>query len=197
MKILQINSSIKGEASVSSRLAGLVSAHLASMDPGSEIIVRDVSSQPILDTAALGALFTPAENRTPEQAERVAVDDATIAQVQESDAIVLGVPLYNFGEPVQLKAWIDAIARNGATFRYTATGPVGLLTGKKVYVVLARGGYYKGTPNDTQTPWLKNVLGFLGLTDVTFLHAEGLNVSPEASAQALAAVEAEIDALTI
>ncbi len=196
MKILQVNSSIKGEASVSSRLAGLVSARLASLVPGSEIAVRDVSSQPVLDGAALGALFTPAENRTPEQAARVAVDDATIAQVQESDAVVIGVPLYNFGEPVQLKAWIDAIARNGVTFRYTATGPVGLLTGKKVYVVLARGGYYKDTPNDTQTPWLKNVLGFLGLTDVTFLHAEGLNVSPEAATQALSAVEAEIAALT-
>ena len=195
MKILQVNSSIKGEASVSSRLAGLVSARLASLVPGSEIAVRDVSSQPVLDGAALGALFTPAENRTPEQAARVAVDDATIAQVQESDAVVIGVPLYNFGEPVQLKAWIDAIARNGVTFRYTATGPVGLLTGKKVYVVLARGGYYKDTPNDTQTPWLKNVLGFLGLTDVTFLHAEGLNVSPEAATQALSAVEAEIAAL--
>jgi len=196
MKILQVNSSIKGEASVSSRLAGLVSARLASLVPGSEIAVRDVSSQPVLDGAALGALFTPAENRTPEQAARVAVDDATIAQVQESDAVVIGVPLYNFGEPVQLKAWIDAIARNGVTFRYTATGPVGLLTGKKVYVVLARGGYYKDTPNDTQTPWLKNVLGFLGLTDVAFLHAEGLNVSPEAATQALSAVEAEIAALT-
>lgn len=195
MKILQVNSSIKGEASASSRLAGLVSARLASKEPGSEVTVREAASQPLLDAAALGALFTPAENRTPEQAARVAIDDATIAQVQEADAIVLGVPLYNFGEPVQLKAWIDAIARNGVTFRYTATGPVGLLSGKKVYVVLARGGYYKGTPNDTQTPWLRNVLGFLGMTDVTFLHAEGLNVSPEASAQALAAVEAEIAAL--
>jgi FMN-dependent NADH-azoreductase len=197
MKILQVNSSIKGEASVSSRLAGLVSSRLASLVPGSEITIRDVTAQPVLDGAALGALFTPAENRTPEQAARAAVDDATIAQLQESDAVVIGVPLYNFGEPVQLKAWIDAIARTGVTFRYTAEGPVGLVTGKKVFVVFARGGYYKGTPNDTQTSWLKNVLGFLGMTEVTFLFAEGLNVGPEASAQALGAVEAEIAALTL
>lgn len=197
MKILQVNSSIRGEASISSRLASRLTAHIQALQPAAEIEVRDLSEQPILNGAALGAIFTPADSRTPEQAARVAVDDATIAQLQAADAVVIGVPLYNFGEPVQLKAWIDAIARSGVTFRYTETGPVGLVTGKKIYVVFARGGLYKDTPNDTQTAWLKNVLAFLGLTDVTFIHAEGLNMGPEPAALALANAEAEIDAITL
>ena len=148
-----------------------------------------------LDEAALGALFTPAEQRTPEQAARVALDDALIAQVQSADAIVLGVPMYNFGVPVQLKTWIDAIARAGVTFRYTENGPEGLLKGKKVYVALARGGIYRDTPADSQVPYLKGVLGFLGMTDVEFIYAEGLAMGPESADKAFAAAEAAIGAV--
>ena len=149
--------------------------------------LRDLASHPhpVLDEAALGALFTPAEQRTPDQAARVALDDTLIAEVQAADVIVLGVPMYNFGVPVQLKNWIDAIARNGVTFRYTENGPEGLLKGKKVYVALARGGRYRGTEADTQVPYLKMVLGFLGMTDVDFIYAEGLNMGPEAASKAL------------
>ena len=116
---------------------------------------------PAIDEAALGALFTPAEQRSPEQAARVALSDALVAEVQAADVLVLGVPMYNFGISTQLKNWIDAIARAGVTFRYTERGPEGLLTGKKVYLVLTRGGRYQGTPNDTQLPYLRSVLGFL------------------------------------
>ena len=182
MKILQINSSARVEGANSTRLANTVTARLQAKHPGATVTVRDlaVTPHPVLDAAALGALFTPADQRTPEQAARVALDDALIAEVQAHDVIVLGVPMYNFGVPVQLKTWLDAIARAGVTFRYTANGPEGLIQGKKVYVAFARGGIYRDTPADSQTPYIQTILGFLGMTDVKFIHAEGLAMGPEA-----------------
>jgi len=197
MKILQINASARSAGANSTRIADAVTARLQAAHPGAQVELRDlaVNPHPVLDEAALGALFTPADQRTPEQAARVALDDALIAQVQSADAIVLGVPMYNFGVPVQLKAWIDAIARAGVTFRYTETGPVGLITGKKVYVALARGGLYRDTPADSQVPFLKDVLGFLGMRDVEFIYAEGLAMGPDASAKGFAEAQAQIDAI--
>ena len=182
MKILQINSSARVEGANSTRLANTVTARLQAKHPGATVTVRDlaVTPHPVLDAAALGALFTPADQRTPEQAARVALDDALIAEVQAHDAIVLGVPMYNFGVPVQLKTWLDAIARAGVTFRYTANGPEGLIQGKKVYVAFARGGIYRDTPADSQTPYIQTILGFLGMTDVKYIHAEGLAMGPDA-----------------
>ena len=119
---------------------------------------------------------------------------ALIAELQAHDAIVLGVPMYNFGVSTQLKNWIDAVARAGVTFKYTETGPVGLVQGKTVYVALARGGIYRDTPNDSQTPYLKSVLGFLGMSDVRFVFAEGLNMGPEAAAKGFAQAEADLEA---
>jgi FMN-dependent NADH-azoreductase len=197
MKILQVNSGIRGAESNSTKLADKVSARLKTLAPEAELEVRDLADQPFLDAAALGALFTPAEKRSSEQAKRVAVDDATIAQLLAADVLVLGVPLYNLGVPVQLKAWIDAVSRAGTTFRYTAEGPVGLVTGKKVFVALARGGIYHDTPMDAQTPYLRTVLSFLGMSDITFVHAEGLNISPEVAETAWAQAQAEIDALAL
>jgi FMN-dependent NADH-azoreductase len=195
MNILQINSSVRGTASASTRLATRIVARLQQLQPGAALKVRDATQQPILDEAALGALFVPAAARSSAQAARVAVDDATIAEVQAADVVVIGVPMYNFGVPVQLKAWIDAIARAGVTFRYTANGPEGLLTGKKVFVALARGGLYRDTPADSQVPYLQSVLGFLGMRDIRFVYAEGLAMGEEVAAKALAAAEAEIDQL--
>jgi FMN-dependent NADH-azoreductase len=185
MNVLQVNSSARGEASVSSRLASELVSRLAG--PADRVTVRDLRAapHPALDEAALGALFTPAEQRTPEQAARVALDDALIAEIQAADVVVLGVPMINFGIPVQLKNWIDAIARAKVTFQYTANGPEGLLKGKKVYAVLARGGKYRGSPSDSQVPYLRQVLGFLGMTDVEFIYAEGLAMGPDAEAAAL------------
>lgn len=159
--------------------------------------MRDLAANPhpVLDEAALGALFTPPDQRTPEQAARVALDDALIAQTQSADVITLGVPMYNFGVPVQLKTWIDAIARAGVTFRYTENGPEGLIKGKKVYLALARGGIYRDTPNDSQVPYLKTVLGFLGMTDIECVYAEGLAMGEEAAVQAFASAEAQLDEL--
>ncbi len=196
MNILQINASARRDGANSTRVANQVTARLQAANPGATLTLRDlaVTPHPLLDEAALGALFTPAANRSEEQAARVALDDALIAELQAHDTLVLGVPMYNFGVPVQLKSWIDAIARAGVTFRYTANGPEGLLTGKTVYITLARGGLYRDTPNDSQVPYLKSVLGFLGLTDVRFIYAEGLAMGPEAAAKGFAEAEADLNA---
>lgn len=196
MNILQINASPRRGDANSTKLASQVSQRLQASHAGSSLTVRDLGEQPVtvLDETALGALFTPAEQRSANQAAVVAEYDALIAEVQSHDAIVLGVPMYNFGVPVQLKAWIDAIARAGVTFRYTENGPEGLLKGKTVYVALARGGLYRDTPKDSQVPYLKTVLGFLGLTDVRFIYAEGLNMGPEAAAKGFAQAEADLAA---
>lgn len=197
MKILQINSSVRGTASASTRLASSIVARLLRLDPKATLVVREATRQPILDEVALEALFTPADARSPEQAARTAIDDATIAEVQAAEVLVIGVPMYNFGVPVQLKAWIDAIAKAGVTFRYTASGPEGLLKGKNVFVALARGGLYRDTPADSQVPYLKSVLGFLGMSDIHFIHAEGLAMGEDVAAKAFAAAEAEIENLAL
>jgi FMN-dependent NADH-azoreductase len=192
MNVLQVNSSARGEASVSSRLASELVSRLAA--PADRVTVRDLRAapHPALDEAALGALFTPAEQRTPEQAARVALDDALIAEIQAADVVVLGVPMINFGIPASLKNWIDAISRAKVTFQYTAQGPEGLLKGKKVYAVMARGGKYRGSPADSQVPYLRQVLGFLGMTDVEFIYAEGLAMGPDAEAAALSEAREKI-----
>ncbi len=197
MNILQVNSCARQVGSQSSRLAAELSARLLTAQPDAVLAVRDLARDPhpALDEAALGALFTPADARTLEQAARVALDDALIAEIQAADVVVIGAPMYNFGVSTQLKNWIDAIARARVTFEYTEKGPVGLLTGKTVYVVLTRGGVHRGTERDSQVPYLRAVLGFLGMTELNFVYAEGLAMGPEAEAQAIAAARAEIDAL--
>jgi len=195
MNILQINSSQRRTASQSTKLADRIVRRLRDTNPDAALTVRDLGANPhpVLDEAALTALFTPAAERSPEHAQRVALDDALIAEIQAADVVVLGVPMYNFGVPAQLKNWIDAIARAGVTFRYTANGAEGLLRGKKVYVALTRGGLYRNTPADTQVPYLRTVLAFLGMTDVSFVYAEGLSMGAEAEASALASAHEQIE----
>lgn len=195
MNILQINSSARSQGSQSTLLAGTIVKRLKAAQPHAVITVRDLAAQPhpALDEATLSALFTPAEQRSAAQHARVALDDALIAQMQAADVLVLGVPMYNFGIPTQLKNWIDAIARVKVTFQYTATGPEGLLNGKKVYVALTRGGVYRDTAADSQVPYLKMVLGFLGMTDVEFVYAEGIAMGPEAEKQAIASALQQIE----
>jgi FMN-dependent NADH-azoreductase len=197
MNILQINASIRGDASTSTRIADDIVQRLRTRHPDARLVRRDLAAapHPVLDPSALQALFTPAGERTAQQAARVALDDTLIAEVQAADALVLGVPMYNLNVPVQFKTWIDAIARAGVTFRYTETGPEGLLKGKTAYVALARGGRYRGTDFDTQVPYLRTVLGFLGITDIHFIHAEGLNMGPDAVQQGLAEAGAALDAV--
>ena len=196
MNILQINSSARIDGSHSSRLATALVERLRADDEAS-VTVRDLARtpHPVLDEPALQALFTPESQRSSEQQARVALDDALIAEIQAADVVVLGVPMYNFGVPAQLKNWIDAIARAKVTFQYTEKGAEGLLRNKKVYVALTRGGIYRDTPNDSQVPYLKTVLGFLGMTDVQFVYAEGLAMGAEAEHKALAGALADIEAV--
>jgi FMN-dependent NADH-azoreductase len=197
MNILQINASARSNGANSTRVADTVTARLQSQHPDATVVLRDlaVNPHPVLDEPALGALFTPPAQRTAEQAARVALDDTLIAELKAADVIVLGVPMYNFGVPVQLKTWIDAVARAGETFSYTEQGAVGLVTGKKVYVALARGGLYRNTPADTQVPYLKGFLNFLGMNDVEFIYAEGLAMGAESASKAFAEAEARLDQL--
>lgn len=198
MNILQINSSARrvqnGQGSVSTRLADELVAALGAGrdDVRLEKLDLGLAPHPALDEAALQAVFTPAEQRSPAQAERAALDLALIEQLRRADELVLAVPMINFGIPTQLKNWIDAVAKAGVTFRYTASGPEGLLSGTRVHVVLSRGGVHRDQPSDSMVPYLRTVLGFLGLTDVNFIYAEGLSMGPEAEAAGMAAARAQI-----
>ena len=198
MNILQINSSARswanGQGSQSTRLANELVEQLRAANPAATLTLRDLTANPhpALDEATLGALFTPAGSRSAEQHARVALDHALIDEVKAADVIVIGVPMVNFGITSQLKNWIDAIAKAGVTFKYTATGPIGLIEGKKVYAVLTRGGIYRDQPHDTQVPYLRQTLGFLGITDLEFIYAEGLNMGPDAADKALASARADI-----
>lgn len=194
MNILQITTSVRGDASESTRVTNQIVAKLVAANPGATVVRRDFGAQPHpqLDGAALGALFTPADQRTAEQLARVQLDDALILEAQAADVIVLGAPMYNFAMPVQLKSWFDAIARAGVTFRYTETGPEGLLKNKKVYVAAARGGVYEEA-NDPQVPQMRALLNFLGLTDQTFIYSSGMAMGPDAVANGQAAANAAIE----
>jgi FMN-dependent NADH-azoreductase len=197
MKILQVNSAARTVGANSTQVANRLTARLEAKYLGASVEVLDLAANPhpALDQEGLGALFTSADQRTSAQHERMELDNALIAQVQAADILVLGVPMYNFAISSQLKNWIDAIAKAGVTFRYTETGPEGLLKGKKVYVALARGGIYRDTPNDTQVPYLKMILGFLGMTDVEFIYAEGFAMGAGHVEQAFASAEAQIKEL--
>ena len=197
MNILQINSSARTAGSHSTALSRSIVERLLASHPDAALTVRDLARtpHPVLDEQALQALFTEPAQRTPEQSARVALDDALIAEVQAADVLVLGVPMYNFAVPAQLKNWIDAIARARVTFEYTANGPEGLLKGKKVYVALTRGGIHRDSSTDNMVPYLKTMFAFLGMTDVEFIYAEGLAMGPEAERSALESAQHQIEEL--
>ena len=194
--ILQINSSLHGDDAQSSRLA---SDFVAAMDGShqrqgstsptrSRLIVRDLSSKPVphLTAERLTALSTAAAERTLDQQRIVSESDELIDELMRADVIVIGLPMYNFGVPSTLKAYFDHVARAGVTFRYTAEGPVGLLTGKKAYVFATRGGRYAGTTADLQTAYVRQFLGFVGIRDVEFVYAEGLALGADERSAAVA-----------
>ena len=192
--LLQIKSSLNSDAGQSSRLADAFVAAWRGANPGGRVVVRDLAREPIphLTAARFGAFTAKPEARTAEERDVVQYSDMLIDELRAADVIVLGVPMYNFGIPSTLKAWIDHVARAGVTFRYTEKGPVGLLRGKRVKVFASRGGLYAGTPRDTQTTYLRDVLAFLGLDDVEFVYAEGLAIDAERKRAALEAAHAAI-----
>jgi FMN-dependent NADH-azoreductase len=193
--LLQINASINHDNGQSSQLANQFVAAFQERHPEASILVRNVAtgeSVPHLNAERFGAFITQPEQRSAAQHAVVAYSDSLIGELKQADVVVIGLPMYNFGVPSQLKAYFDHIARAGVTFKYTEKGPVGLLTSKKVYVFAARGGLYAGTPLDTQTSYVRDFLRFLGMTDVEFVYAEGLAISAQSKDAGIARAVAEI-----
>ncbi|MEX8547683.1 MAG: FMN-dependent NADH-azoreductase [Mucilaginibacter sp.] len=189
MKILNLISSPRGGASFSIKLADAIIEKLQAANPGSTVKVHDLVKTPFphLEEVHLNSFFTPKENHTPEMTEAIKHSDQAIAEITDADVIVIGVPMYNFSIHSTLKAWIDHLARAGKTFQYTANGPEGLVKNKKVYLAIATGGVYSDGPMkayDFTEPYLRTVLGFLGMTDVTAFRVEGVNM-PDLKDQAL------------
>jgi FMN-dependent NADH-azoreductase len=195
--ILQINTSLFSEQGHSSRLAQRFVQTWRMRNPADRLIVRDLAKDPAphLTDERFQAFFAPANERTAEQQAVVSYSDALIDELRRADVIVLGLPMYNFGVPSTLKAYFDHVARAGITFRYTADGPVGLMDDKTVYVLATRGGAYQGTSKDTQTDYVQHFFNFLGIHDIRFIYAEGLNLGEEQQHAALAQAEAQIERL--
>ncbi len=182
-RVLRIDSSAQNESSVTRQLTDLFVQRLAEREPV-EVVRRDVArGLPFVDSKWVAANFTDPAARDTDKQAALALSDALVREVQAADVLVIGVPIYNFGVPATLKAWIDLIARARMTFHYTERGPEGLLTGKKAYLLVASGGTPVGGAIDFATPWLKHVLAFVGITDVEVIAAERLMIQGEAGRQ--------------
>jgi FMN-dependent NADH-azoreductase len=201
-KILQLKTSVfdaQENQGVSSQLGDALVSRLQQDDTQRVLLTRDFSKAPVpyFDNAWLQALSTPPSERSQEQAEKVAYSDALIAEIQNADTIVIGVPMYNFAIPAALKSWTDHIARAGVTFRYTDTGPIGLLVDKKVYVVLSTGGQHQEGVTDFLRPYLRTYFGFLGMTDLEFIVADGLNMGEASRKEGLRKASVQIQNLNL
>lgn len=196
--ILVITASIFGQDGQSSQLVNRTLEQLHQSHGQTRVTHRDLAAEPVphLDAERFGAFLSNPDHRDHNQKQVVDYSDSLIQEITDADVIVMGVPMYNFGIPSALKAYFDHIARAGVTFRYTENGPVGLLEDRPVYVLAARGGMYAGTPNDSQTPYIKSFLGLLGLKDVHFVFAEGLNMGEEQKEAALQQAGRNIETLT-
>ncbi|NQY39023.1 MAG: NAD(P)H-dependent oxidoreductase [Henriciella sp.] len=191
-KILHVDASARQAGSVSREL----SQHLvdALSDTGIEVTKREIglSPLPLISETWVGANFTPEEDRSDDQKKVLELSDTLIEEIEAADTLVLGVPIYNFGVPATFKAWVDMIARARKTFKYTENGPVGLLEGKKAYVVIASGGTQSGSEIDFATPYVRHVLGFVGIHDVSIIAADQLMATGD---EKLAAAREQIAAL--
>jgi FMN-dependent NADH-azoreductase len=200
MKLLHVDSSILGAGSVSRELTAEIVAAEKRRRPALEVTYRDLAVDPVdhLSGAHLAA-FQGASPESPELGEDIAAGQAALEEFLAADIVVIGAPMYNFSIPSQLKAWIDRLAVAGKTFRYSENGPVGLAGGKTVIVASSRGGFYgPGTPIaflDHQENYLRGVFGFFGITDVTFIRAEGVAIGAEQRAKAIEAARGEIERL--
>ena len=187
-KVLVLKSSILATYSQSNQLADFFVEQWQAAHAGDEITVRDLAAQPVpvLDGELVGALRPSDAALTPRQQEALALSDELIAELQANDVIVMAAPMYNFNIPTQLKNYFDLIARAGVTFRHTEKGPEGLVTGKRAIILTSRGGIHKDTPTDLVVPYLRLFLGFIGITDVEFVFAEGIAYGPEVATKAQA-----------
>lgn len=197
-KILHIDGSPMGDNSTSRKLSAKAVAELKARHPDATVTYHDYGTSPLphLDALTIGSFFTAPDQRTPEQQAAVKASDEAVEELLAADVIVLGVPMWNFGLPSSLKAWIDHIARAGKTFKYSAEGPVGLLRpDQKVIVASARGGIYSTGPMqdfDHQERYLRDVFAFLGLKNVAFARAEGLALGPDTAGKAVESAHQDI-----
>lgn len=180
-KILHIISSTRGNASMSIKLGNSIIEKIKTAYPESSVKELNLTTKqfPHLEEAQITSFFTPPESRTTENIEAIRNSEEAVKEITDADIIVIGLPLYNFGIPSVLKAWIDHISRAGVTFKYDENGPEGLVKGKKIYIALASGAIYSDGPMasyDFAVPYLKSVLGFLGMTDVTVYRVEGTSI---------------------
>lgn len=194
--LLYIRSSIFQDQGQSSLLADDYLAHWRAENPKGQVILRDLVADPLphLDLPRFQAFATPAENRSPEQQQLAEKADFLIQELESADQLLIGLPMYNFTMPTQLKSYFDYVARAGRTFRYTENGPEGLLKNKRATVIATRGGFYKNTAQDTQTGLVTMLLGFLGVEDVKFIYAEGISISAEQKEKSLQAARSELKA---
>ena len=192
--ILRIDASARTTGSVSRDLNDLITARYESAGP-THTTTRDLSNAlPQITENWVGANFTPPADRTDAQVEALALSDALIEEIKSADVLLIGLPIYNFGVPAALKAWVDLVARAGVTFRYSPTGPVGLIEGKRAIVSVASGGTEMGSDIDFATGYLRHILGFIGIKDVVFVAADRLSVDSDG---ALAAANDVVKALKL
>lgn len=191
-RVLALKSSILGDYSQSNKL---IEDFIKNVDQD-KLTVRDLAATPlpVLDFAVATALRAT-EDLSQEQQAVVELSDTLIEEVKAADTLVIAAPMYNFTIPTQLKNWIDLIARAGVTFKYTENGVQGLIEGKKAIVITTRGGIHKDSPTDNVTPYLRTVLGFVGITDVEFVYAEALNMGEDFAAKGISEAQSQLAAI--
>ena len=196
-KVLVINTGLSGDQSNSNKLTSLYQKIRHTSKQNEQYTIRDLDkdSLPHLSSQEMQAWMTPVEQRSERQKSLAEVSDDLIEELMAHDVIVIGMPMYNLGVPSTFKAYIDRISRAGMTFKYTESGPEGLVKGKQVIVLAARGGVYQGTPYDSQTTYLQSVFGLMGMTDVKFVYAEGLNMGDQSANNAWQSAEQSMQAL--
>jgi len=196
-RVLVIESSARQQGSVSRELTQQFIANWQAAHPADQVQVRDLAIDPVphLDATLLGGWMTPSEQQSEAEKAALARSNQLTDELLAADVLVLAAPMYNFAIPSTLKAWLDHVLRAGVTFKYTETGPQGLLTGKRAFVLTARGGIYAGSGLDHQEPYLRQALAFIGIHDVQFIHAEGLNMGAEFSEKGLAQAKAKLAAV--
>jgi len=198
--LLHIDSSARYTGSLTRQLSAACAEQWQAKNPGGKIIRRDLASQtlPHITEAMIGAYFTPADQRSAEQQAIIAESDKLVDELVAADTVVIGVPMYNFAPPSAFKAWVDHISRVGRTFSYGANGPTGLLTGKRAIVILSSGGVYSegpAQPLDFNGTYIRSVLGFLGITDVELIVAEGVSMGEEKAKQTVSQAQEKISAV--
>lgn len=196
-RVLIIESSARQQDSVSRQLTRDFVNQWQAANPGDSVTLRDLAVNPVphLDANLLGGWMKPEAQRSADELQALARSNELTDEVLAADVLVLAAPMYNFAIPSTLKAWLDHVLRAGITFKYTETGPQGLLTGKRAYVLTARGGIHAGAASDHQEPYLRQVLAFIGIHDVTFIHAEGLNMGGDFHEKGLNQAKAQLAAV--